>query len=128
MKRRTLCIVLFVILALLTLGVLCVPPLLCPLNSGLFFVDRITYFWSDVECEKRCKSNLHLISGAKQCFAESKGVPKGSIVIGQDIELYLKHGLQDVYMQCPSGGKYALNPIGVAPTCSVVGHELSTPE
>ncbi len=68
-----------------------------------------------------CINNLRQIDEAKQEWALENDKPAGSVPTAQDLLPYFTDNLFPV---CPSGGTYAINAIGVPPTCSVPGHVL----
>lgn len=68
-----------------------------------------------------CINNLRQIDGAKQQWALEHSKPANTLVSEVNITAYLPGNTLPV---CPAGGTYTLNPVGVAPTCSVPGHQL----
>lgn len=68
-----------------------------------------------------CINNLRQIDGARQQWALEHRKTAEAIPTAQDIVPYLKDG---VIPACPAGGKYTLNAVNTAPTCSVAGHAL----
>ena|SRR6267378_7150382 len=80
--------------------------------------------WRDeatVQWRSTCINNLHWIAGAKDFFARERGLKAGAVV-DQEISA---HYVVDGWPECPAGGKYAVNPIGKDPTCSISGHSLT---
>lgn len=72
-----------------------------------------------------CINNLRQIDGAKQQWAlENKKVGE-SVSKNEDLLLYLP---EQKYPTCPGQGRYTLNAVDVAPTCSVSGHALPKQE
>lgn len=68
-----------------------------------------------------CVNNLRQIDGAKQQWALENNKPANTLVGEVNITPYLPG---NVMPTCPSGGTYTINAVGVAPTCSVPGHQL----
>jgi len=68
-----------------------------------------------------CVNNLREIDAAKQQWALENSRPANAVPRPQDLLPYLPDGLFPV---CPAGGVYAINAVGVPPTCSVPGHVL----
>jgi hypothetical protein len=68
-----------------------------------------------------CINNLRQIDGAKQQWALESKKGESAFPTPKDLAPYFKDG---VIPGCPAGGKYTLNNVGAAPTCSVVGHAL----
>jgi hypothetical protein len=54
-------------------------------------------------------------------WALEKNKTPDAIPTVQDLLPYFKDGILPV---CPSGGTYAINAVGEAPTCSIPGHAL----
>ena len=71
-----------------------------------------------------CINNLRQIDSAKQQWAleNKKGVD--AIPTAQEILPYLK---DQIFPVCPSGRAYAINAVGLVPTCSIPGHALAQP-
>jgi regulator of replication initiation timing len=68
-----------------------------------------------------CINNLREIDAAKQQWALEYQKTADAIPSVQDLLPYLSNL---VFPICPSGGTYAINAVGVPPTCSVPGHVL----
>ncbi|HTY86644.1 MAG TPA: hypothetical protein VMB80_04200 [Candidatus Acidoferrum sp.] len=68
-----------------------------------------------------CINNLREIDAAKQQWALENNRPANAVPTAQALLPYLPDGLFPV---CPAGGIYAINAVGVPPTCSVPGHAL----
>jgi hypothetical protein len=68
-----------------------------------------------------CINYLRLIDAAKQQWALEKGKNSGDVPMPQEIIPYLPGGQ---FPQCPSGGRYTMNAVSKAPTCSIPGHAL----
>jgi predicted RNase H-like nuclease (RuvC/YqgF family) len=68
-----------------------------------------------------CINNLRQIDAAKQEWALENDKTVGAVPPAQDLLPYLQDNLFPV---CPAGGVYAINPVGVPPTCSIPGHVL----
>jgi hypothetical protein len=68
-----------------------------------------------------CVNNLRQIEGAKQQWALENSKPANTLVGELNITPYLPG---NVMPTCPGGGTYTINSVGVAPTCSVAGHQL----
>ncbi len=69
-----------------------------------------------------CINNLRMIDGAKQQWALENGKPAGALMTAQDLAKYLPN---NTVPSCPAGGIYTINPVGIAPLCTVPGHTLS---
>ena len=68
-----------------------------------------------------CINNLRQIDGAKQQWALERQKGPDAVPQPQDILPYLLNGQMP---QCPGGGRYTLNAVSNAPTCSIAGHML----
>jgi outer membrane murein-binding lipoprotein Lpp len=68
-----------------------------------------------------CINNLRLIDGAKQQWALEHSKGPNDVPQPQDIAPYLPNNM---IPQCPGGGRYTLNAVNKAPTCSIPGHTL----
>jgi TolA-binding protein len=69
-----------------------------------------------------CVNNLRMIDGAKQQWALEKQKSGGSLLTAADLAPYLKG---NALPTCPAGGIYTLNPVSVAPICSIPGHTIA---
>jgi competence protein ComGC len=69
-----------------------------------------------------CVANLLQIDGAKQMWALDHKKVETDKPTAQDLAPYLK-----IKMICPAGGTYTINSLAEKPTCSVPGHELTSP-
>ena len=70
-----------------------------------------------------CIANLAQIEAAKQIYGVENGKINGDDVDSSDLigpTLYL-----DQMPECPSGGIYAINQIGVVASCTISGHEIN---
>lgn len=64
-----------------------------------------------------CMVNLRQFEYAKELLAAEKKLPDGAPVVIDDVwPDYIKCPGKPV---CPGGGTYAINPIGVSPTCTL---------
>jgi uncharacterized protein (DUF3084 family) len=68
-----------------------------------------------------CINYLRLIDGAKQQWALEKNKTPNDVPLPQDILPYIPGGQ---FPQCPAGGRYTMNAVNKAPTCSIPGHAL----
>ncbi len=68
-----------------------------------------------------CLLNLRQIEGAKAMLAKEQGLKRGATVNADTVAKYMEFR----WPKCPAGGKYTVNPIGTAPTCSTPGHSLA---
>ena len=68
-----------------------------------------------------CINNLRLIAGAKEQWALEHSKPAGALLTMADLVPYFKGNAAPT---CPAGGIYTLNPVGLAPLCSIPGHAL----
>lgn len=71
-----------------------------------------------------CINNLRMIDMAKQQWAVEKGKTANDIPQPADILPYIPNS-NGIFPQCPAGGRYTLNAVSIAPTCSIPGHVLS---
>jgi type IV pilus assembly protein PilA len=70
-----------------------------------------------------CIMNLQAIDSAKEAWAAENRKANGDAVDEAAINAMLKKGAPE----CPAGGTYSYNPVGVPPTCSLgdsAGHKL----
>lgn len=67
-----------------------------------------------------CINNLRQIDGAKQQWALENRKTAKETPPAEQLAAYLKDGLP----KCAASGRYALNAVEAAPTCSVAGHAL----
>jgi len=70
-----------------------------------------------------CINNLRIIDGAKQQWALENNKTGNDVPQPQDILRYIPNS-NGIFPQCPSGGRYTLNAVNKAPTCSIPGHVL----
>ena len=68
-----------------------------------------------------CKNNLRIIEAAKAQWAAEKGKRPGALVSIAEITPYFPGGRPP---QCPGGGSYTVNPIGINALCNIPGHNL----
>jgi len=68
-----------------------------------------------------CINNLRQIDAAKQQWAFENNRPANSAVSVADLSRFFSNR---AFPSCPAGGTYTLNPVGVAPTCSIPGHAV----
>ena len=72
------------------------------------------------DARQSCLENLALITAAKERYAVDYDLKNGAAI---PLALLIKEGkLLKTDPVCPSGGKYTVNPLGVAPTCSYKDH------
>ena len=69
--------------------------------------------------QNACINNLRLIDAAKEQSALANNLDDGDAVA--DVTTYLKGGEMP---ECPSGGAYTVNAVGVNPVCNIAGHVL----
>lgn len=70
-----------------------------------------------------CIANLAQIEAAKQIYGVENGKINGDEVAESDLigpNLFLDH-----MPECPSGGVYAINKVGVVSSCTIAGHEIN---
>ena len=67
-----------------------------------------------------CIQNLRQIDGAKERWGLEEEKNDGDTPTQADLDDYIKGSFPD----CPGGGDYAINALGVDPTCTVAGHVL----
>ena len=68
-----------------------------------------------------CINNLRQIDAAKQQWALERQKTPDAVPQPQEISQYFPNGQ---FPQCPAGGRYTLNAVSNAPTCSIAGHVL----
>ncbi|HXS69189.1 MAG TPA: hypothetical protein VN761_10125 [Candidatus Polarisedimenticolia bacterium] len=68
-----------------------------------------------------CINNLRQIQAAKQQWALENNRTADAIPTPPEIAAYLPNHQMP---ECPGGGRYTLNAVNVAPTCSIPGHVL----
>jgi seryl-tRNA synthetase len=68
-----------------------------------------------------CINNLRTIDGAKQQWAMQNSKGPNDVPQPQEILPFLPN---NVMPQCPGGGRYTLNAVNKAPTCTILGHSL----
>jgi prepilin-type N-terminal cleavage/methylation domain-containing protein len=72
--------------------------------------------------EQLCIENLSQIESAKQIWGVENSKKDGDVPVNADLigaALYIKKA-----PECPAGGTYSLNAIGVNASCSTTGHSL----
>lgn len=72
--------------------------------------------------KKTCLANLKEIEYGKEIRAIDKKMVAGDPVTMAD--LWPDYIRSPGIPQCPAGGTYTINPIGVPPTCSIPDHTL----
>ena len=92
-----------------------------------------SYGYEDHTTYHKCEWNREpIIESAKQALAEAKGLSSGTAVTLEDIAPFITNS--EYYFTgpgvptgsvppCPSGGKYAINPIGITVACSHPYHQ-----
>ena len=63
-----------------------------------------------------CNNNLRMLHACKEQAALALHLETGTIVTEAQVVMYCKDGIMP---ECPSSGKYSLNPLGKSPTCSL---------
>ena len=74
--------------------------------------------------QNACINNLRMIDGAKQQWAIEDHASEGDPITSEEIDTYLPSGFGAI--QCPAGGTYSINAVGVDPTCSIPSHTLDS--
>jgi len=69
-----------------------------------------------------CFENLTQMEAAKELWALQNGKVNGDVPT--DADLFGPQNYIRVKPVCPSGGVYALQPIGTSATCTIPGHAL----
>jgi hypothetical protein len=74
--------------------------------------------------EGYCKEVVRMIAAAKYQWAEANKATNGQVVTWGDIRTYLPSESPQGgnRCQCPDGGVYTINPIGLDPECSIPKH------
>jgi len=72
-----------------------------------------------------CINNLRRIEGAKEVWALQNNKDTNSTPTMQDLTPFLKGKVAT--LRCPAGGTYAINKVGVPPTCTIPSHDLFNP-
>jgi len=68
-----------------------------------------------------CINNLRVIQAAKQQWALENNRTADAVPTPPELAPYLPNHQMP---ECPGGGRYTINAVGVAPTCSIAGHVL----
>ena len=90
----------------------------------LFVMDRLLHAQARKAIPKDvCINNLRYIDGAKQLWALENKKPTNSVPSEKEILPYMGRNIQK-FSSCPLGGKYSLNAVWQAPTCTVTNHVL----
>jgi septal ring factor EnvC (AmiA/AmiB activator) len=76
-----------------------------------------------VQLFNACFNNLRQIDAAKQQWALENRKTAEAIPTVQDVTAYFR---DQAVPACPAAGKYTLNAVGVAPTCTIPGHTLAS--
>jgi hypothetical protein len=71
-----------------------------------------------------CLGNLRRIEGAKEVWVLQNNKDTNSTPTMQELIPFLKG---DTTLQCPAGGTYSINKVGVPPSCSIPSHDLFNP-
>jgi len=74
--------------------------------------------------QNACINNLRQIDGAIQQWALENGKAVSANVTSANVMPYLGRGTDGAFPTCPSGGKYTVSTVSVAPTCSIALHVL----
>lgn len=92
------------------------------LIMGLLLSIAIPSFVGAREKSRRraCMGNLHIAEQAKEQWAMEHQKAEGAAVDWAD--LWPNYIRAPILPQCPSGGTYALQPIGTPITCTEAGH------
>jgi hypothetical protein len=78
-----------------------------------------------VSASSSCLNNLRQIDGAKQQWALENKKQASDIPTEKDLMLYLGRSAPDAtFPACPQGGRYTINSVEKAPTCSFHGDIL----
>jgi len=104
------------------LGVTIVEAMLGSLVFGVFMISALPFFnrFYQGHQQETCIGQLKKIDDAKAMWADEKHKPKGA-----DVHWYqLVPSYMPTKPVCPGDGRYALNEIGQAPTCSFDGHSI----
>jgi hypothetical protein len=72
-----------------------------------------------------CLKNLRRIEGAKEVWALRNNGDTNSTPTMQDLSPFLKGNV--IRLECPAGGTYSINKVGVPPSCSIPSHDLFNP-
>jgi general secretion pathway protein G len=72
-----------------------------------------------------CINNLRRIEGAKEVWALQNNKGTNSTPTMQDLTPFLKGNVAT--LRCPAGGTYAINSVGVPPSCTIPSHDLFNP-
>ena len=99
--------------------------LLLPLTStrlrSYSHFERICYYWSADSRLSRCINILGLIETTKESARIRLKLNEGETVTLKQLEPFIA----GPWEECPSGGKYVVNPLGVDPECSIHGRRLN---
>jgi hypothetical protein len=83
--------------------------------------QRLLQMKQTQEATAACINNLRMVDGAKQQWALEQHKGPDAVPTPPDIAPFFAGGQ---IPQCPSGGRYNLNAVNTAPTCSIPGHVL----
>jgi hypothetical protein len=72
-----------------------------------------------------CLNNLRRMDGAKQVWALQNNKDTNSTPTMQELTPFLKGNIAT--LKCPAGGTYAINRVGVPPSCTIASHDLFNP-
>jgi type II secretory pathway pseudopilin PulG len=72
--------------------------------------------------QKTCLNNLRAIDDAKQEWARASNQADTAVPTQKELLPYLK---DNVFPVCPGGGKYSINTVNEAPTCSIPAHNYA---
>jgi hypothetical protein len=87
--------------------------------AGVYVALSVIFMWPpvvlpDEPCGNACVNNLRQIVGAKEQWAIENNKSGSDPVAEAEVNRYIK-----TVPQCPKGGKYTYNAVGVLPTCSL---------
>ena len=71
----------------------------------------------NIVSQNPCVNNLRQIDAAKEDWAKERGKTNGEDVVISEVNTYIRGNTSP---QCPQGGVYTYNGVGVSATCSFV--------
>jgi type II secretory pathway pseudopilin PulG len=82
-------------------------------------IARPNFSGSHTSPANACINNMRQIEGAKNEWALENGKTNGTVVTENDLTNYIKLNRYGKIPQCPAGGKYDYEKVGMPVTCSL---------
>ncbi len=90
-------------------------------NARVMAQQQILQMKQNQAVVNTCINNLRLIDAAKQQWALEHNKTANDVPTPPEIAAYLPNRQMP---ECPGGGRYTINAVNQAPTCSIPGHAL----